>query len=331
MKIIKNIGLGLLILIILLVVVAYLLPRHVKVERTATIKAPAEIVFGQVNVLKNWEQWSPWQKLDPKMKLVYNNIPSGKGASYSWEGNKDVGKGKLTITRIVPYDTIDVDMNFMDQGAAQAGYYLKKADTTVNLTWWMDADMGNNPLGRWMGLFMDRMVGKDFQKGLDSIKSISERLGNTPLAMETTQEKPFNYLFIHKTGSGVDMENMFYEAYTQLGKYIIANKAKTVGPPFALYYKWTNNLYDFDICMPVNKVLKGDKTIQAGKTKGGKILAIKYYGPYEGVQRAHTAAMKWIKDKKAVIHGAPREVYVTDPMTVKDPTKWLTMVVYPID
>ena len=80
MKIVKNIGLGLLILIILLVVVAYLLPRHVKVERTAIIKAPAEIIFGQVNVLKNWEQLSPWHKIDPKMKLVYNEIPSGKGA-----------------------------------------------------------------------------------------------------------------------------------------------------------------------------------------------------------------------------------------------------------
>ena len=181
MKILKFIGLGLLILIVLLVAVAYLLPRHVKVERTVSIKSTPEFVFDQVNILKNWEQWSPWHKIDPKMKLEYNDIPSGKGASYSWQSDvKNVGNGKLTITKAVPFDSIDVEMNFMDQGIALGGYNFKQQDSTVLLTWWMDADMGNNPIGRWMGLLMDRMIGKDFEKGLNAIKTISEHHGNTP-------------------------------------------------------------------------------------------------------------------------------------------------------
>ena len=331
MKILKFIGLGLLILIVLLVVIAYLLPRNVKIERTTVIKAAPEIVFGQINILKNWEQWSPWHKIDPKMKLEYNEIPSGKGASYSWKSDdKNVGNGKLTITRIVPYDTIDVEMNFMEQGVSFGGYYLKKVDSTVHLTWWMKADMGNNPIGRWMGLFMNRLVGKDFEKGLDSIKNISERMGNTPLTIETSSEKPSNYLYIHKVGTGQDFENFFMDAYMKIGKYLAENKAKSSGPPFALYYKWENNQFEYDICMPVNKILKGDKTIKSGKLKGSKILTVKYYGPYEGTARAHAAAMKWIEGNKRKLSGAPREVFVTDPMTEKDPTKWLTLIVYPI-
>jgi len=331
MKILKIIGLSILILVIILVGIAYLLPRHVMIERTASIKASPEIVFGQVNILKNWEQWSPWHHIDPKMKLEYNNILSGKGASYSWQSEvKNVGNGKLTITRCVPFDTIDVEMNFMNQGTTLGGYILKKVDSTVVLRWWMDADMGNNPIGRWMGLLMDRIIGKDFEKGLNSIKTISERLGNTPLTFETSIEKPSNYLFIHKVGNGQEMENFFMEGYTILGKYIIENKAKTNGPPFSLYYKWENNLFDFDICMPVIKPLKGDKTIKPGKLKAGKILTVKYYGPYEGTGRAYAAAMKWLSDKKLKINGAPREVFVTDPMTEKDPSKWLTLIIYPI-
>ncbi|MDP4290679.1 MAG: GyrI-like domain-containing protein [Bacteroidota bacterium] len=332
MKILKSIGLGLLILIVLLVVVAYLLPRHVKIERTATIKAAPEIVFGQINVLKNWEQWSPWYKIDPKMKLTYNDIPSGKGASYSWQSkDKNVGNGTLTITRIVPYDTIDLEMNFMEQGAVLGGYYFKKkADSTVQLAWWMEADMGNNPIGRWMGLFMNRLVGKDFEKGLDAIKTISERLGNLPLTLETTTEKPSNYLYIHKTGSEQEIGKFFMESYPALAKYISEKGAKSSGPPFALYYKWENDHFDLDICMPVNKILKGDQSIKSGKLKGGKILTVKYYGPYEGTGRAHAAAMKWIQDNKNKIDGAAREVYVTDPMTEKDPAKVLTLIVYPI-
>ena len=331
MKILKFIGLGLLILIILVVAVAFLLPRHVKIERTATIKAAPEIVFGQVNILKNWEHWSPWHKIDPKMKLEYNQIPSGEGASYSWKSNdKNVGNGKLTITRIVPYDTIDVEMSFMEQGVSLGGYYFKKVDSAVQLTWWMDADMGNNPIGRWMGLFMNKLVGKDFEKGLDSIKNISERLGNTPLTIETSTEKSSSYLYIHKVGSGQELEKFFMDSYGEIGKYLAENKAKPIGPPFALYYKWENNHFELDICMPVNKVLKGDKSIKPGKLKGGKILTIKYYGPYEGTGRAHAAAMKWIQDNKSKINGAPREVFVIDPMTEKDPAKWLTLIVYPI-
>lgn len=331
MKILKFIGLGLLILIILLVAVAYLLPRHAKVERTVIIKATPEIVFAQVNTLKNWEQWSPWHKIDPKMKLEYNEIPSGKGASYSWKSEeKNVGNGKLTITRIVPYDTINVEMNFMDEGASLAGYYFKKADSAVQLTWWMDADMGNNPIGRWMGLFMDKLVGKDFDKGLNAIKEISERYENIPLTIETSIEIPANYLYIHQAGSGQEMEKLFMDSYTEIGKYIAQNGAKLDGPPFALYYKWENNHFEFDACMPVNKSLKGDKMIKSGKLKGGKILTVKYFGPYEGTGRAHAAAMKWIQNNKSKLNGAPREVYVTDPMTEKDPAKWLTLIVYPI-
>ena len=331
MKILKFIGLGLLILIVLLVAVAYLLPRHVKVERTVTIKSSPEIVFVQVNILKNWEQWSPWHKIDPKMKLEYNNIPSGKGASYSWQSDvKNVGNGKLTITRVIPFDTIDVEMNFMDQGIALGGYNFKKVDSTVLLTWWMDADMGNNPIGRWMGLMMDRMIGKDFEKGLNSIKTISEQLGNIPMTIETSMEKPSNYVFIHKVGRAQEIEKFFMDGYSVLGKYMAEKGTKSNGPPFSIYYKWKNNQFDFDICMPVEKPLKGDMTIKSGKLNASKILTVKYYGPYEGTGRAHAAAMKWIADNKSKMNGAPREVFVSDPMTEKDPAKLLTLIVYPI-
>ncbi|MBE0663540.1 MAG: hypothetical protein IH597_13865 [Bacteroidales bacterium] len=41
------------------VAVAFLLPREITVERSALIPASQEVVFEQVNVLKNWEKWSP--------------------------------------------------------------------------------------------------------------------------------------------------------------------------------------------------------------------------------------------------------------------------------
>lgn len=330
MKIIKFLGLGLLILVILVVIVSFLLPRNVRIQRTVSIKAAPEIVFEQINTLKNWEQWSPWHKIDPKMELTYGDIPSGKDAFYSWKSNiKGVGKGKLTITKSVPYDTINVTMDFMEQGISPGGYNLKKVDSLVQLTWWMEADMGNNPLERIMGLFLNKMVGKDFDNGLKSLKDISEKLTNIPLKGQVSTDKPLTYVYIHTTCSGQELPRFIGNAYTELAKYIVTNKAKTTGSPFSLYYKWVNNNFVLDACMGTNKPLKGYKEIKYGKLTGGSIYVVSYYGPYSGTGRGHEVAKKWLKDNNHQLTGAPREMYQTDPLTESDPTKWLTLIVYP--
>src|ERR1041385_5704058 len=86
-----------LIIVIFCVVVA-IQPAHYQVERTATINAPAPVVFAQVNDFHKWQAWSPWAKMDPNMKTTYSGAPAGNGAVYSWAGNSDVGEGGMTIT-----------------------------------------------------------------------------------------------------------------------------------------------------------------------------------------------------------------------------------------
>lgn len=173
MKILKTIGIVLLCIIILAVVVAYLLPRHVHVERSATIPASPEVVFNQVNNLKNWEEWSPWHDIDQDMEIVYSGPEMGAGASYSWfSSNPEAGQGKLTIVESLPYSLITTELDFAEQGTATAQYtFVPTADGTL-MTWSMESDMGNNPIGRYFGLFMDNMLGRDFEKGMENIKEI---------------------------------------------------------------------------------------------------------------------------------------------------------------
>src|ERR1051325_293703 len=97
MKILKKIGIAILSLIVLLVVISFFLPGNMNVERSVVINAPAPVVFDQVNTLKNWEQWSPWQMMDSTMKITYSGPASGKGAGYSWT-SKDMGVGTMTLT-----------------------------------------------------------------------------------------------------------------------------------------------------------------------------------------------------------------------------------------
>lgn len=177
MKTLKIIGIIILIVAVLFVLISYLLPRHITVERSATIPAPVELVFDQVNILKNWELWSPWHQIDPNMILEYTGPEAGKGAMYSWASNhQNVGNGTFRITESVPYSLIKAEMNFMEQGTAYAKYTFLATDEGTRVTWSMESDMGNNPIGRYLGLFMDKWLGNDFEKGLKNIQELVLRL-----------------------------------------------------------------------------------------------------------------------------------------------------------
>lgn len=146
MKALKVIGIILLILIGLPLIISLFLPSKVHVERSKVIEAPSEVVFQQVNTLKNWEEWSPWHEIDLEMKLMYDGPTAGEGASYSWTSKHDrVGNGKVTILKSVPYDTILIDMDFMENGKAKGSYYFERQPRGVKVTWGMDSEL-TNPL-----------------------------------------------------------------------------------------------------------------------------------------------------------------------------------------
>ena len=153
-------------------------PTDFKVERSATMRAPAPALFAQVNDFQNWQAWSPWEKVDPALKRQYEGPKAGTGAVYAWQGNKDVGEGRMTITESRPGELVRIKLEFFKPFAATntAEFSFKPAgaDTTA-VTWSMAGQ--NNFLSKAMCLFidMDRMVGGMFDQGLTQMKAIVER------------------------------------------------------------------------------------------------------------------------------------------------------------
>jgi hypothetical protein len=181
MRTLKIIGITLVGIIVLAVLIAYLLPRHLHVERSAVITASPEVVFEQVNVLKNWEKWSPWHRIDPEMEIIYTGPESGEGAVYAWSSiDPSAWQGKLTITESIPHSLITTEIDFVDQGTATSQYTFRPVEDGTLLTWSMDTDMGNNPVARYFGLFMDKLLGKDFEKGLQNIQEVVNSIPDEP-------------------------------------------------------------------------------------------------------------------------------------------------------
>lgn len=171
MNIIKNIILGIIVLVVVLAGIGMLLPSAYKVERSTVIQAPAEVVFDQVNDLKKNEAWSPWK--DPTMKITYGPITAGKGAVSSWE-SKDMGNGTQTIEESVPNQSIQTNLDFGKMGTAKAHWTFTPEGEGVKVTQGMTGDQGKNPVKRYFGLMMDKMIGGKFEAGLASLKQVSE-------------------------------------------------------------------------------------------------------------------------------------------------------------
>jgi hypothetical protein len=163
--------LGALVALILgLFVFSLYLPSRLKIERSLVIQARPEVVFREVDTLRNWERWSPWHQLDPNMKIVYGEKESGAGAGYSWESKKrNVGRGSLLITESRPYEFIATNINFMDHGSSKGYFRFEPAGEDTRVTWGMEMTIGQNPARKFLGLLMDKWVGRDFERGLQGL------------------------------------------------------------------------------------------------------------------------------------------------------------------
>jgi Polyketide cyclase / dehydrase and lipid transport len=154
-------------------------PATFHVQRSTSIKAPPEKILPLVNDLHSHGAWSPWEKKDPAMKRTYSGAASGKGAVYEWDGNKNIGKGRMEITDASPSKVV-FKMDFLKPFEAHNTAEItmtpqgESANASTNVTW---AIYGPNLfLGKVMGLVcnMDKMIGREFETGLANLKTLSE-------------------------------------------------------------------------------------------------------------------------------------------------------------
>ena len=172
MKILKNILIVLAVIIALVAIVGMFISPKVTVVRSMDMKSAPDAVYNQIADLKMWDNWMPWNKIDPNMKKSYGEKSAGEGASYSWvSDHSEVGKGTITITKAIPQEVVETNLHFDGQGDANGGFAIQKTGNGSNVTWSMNMDMGGNPFKRIMGSMMDKMMGPYFDKGLRSLDS----------------------------------------------------------------------------------------------------------------------------------------------------------------
>ena len=146
-----------------------------EVVRSATIEAEPARIHPLIDDFHLWREWSPWEDVDPGMQRTYTGPEAGVGAHYAWKGNRKAGEGSMEITGSAP-ERIDVDLAFMKpfENKNKVTFELRPTGAATEVTWRMQGETK----GFWGVMSkvmpMDRLVGKDFEKGLSRLKSAAE-------------------------------------------------------------------------------------------------------------------------------------------------------------
>ena len=172
----KKILIGLAVLIAAILLFATTKPNTFHFERATTINAPVEEIQPLIADFRKWSQWSPWEKLDPDMKRTFSGTGHGPGAIYEWQGNSDVGSGRLEIVAATSTD-VQIQLDFLEPMATSntTRFLLRPSSNTTEVIWSMDGQMPY--MSKLMTVFvsMDSLLREDFEQGLADLKQAAEK------------------------------------------------------------------------------------------------------------------------------------------------------------
>ncbi len=332
MKTFKKIVFGILALIIILVLVAFLLPKQYKVIRTVTIHAPDSTIYQLTSNFKQWDLWISWTKDTDSTAIYELTGEDGKvGTTWKWNGKK-LGNGEMIITETKPNQLFSYDLSF-DKGKYQSKgqIIIESFGDSSKVSWTDTGDLGYNPMARYMGLFMDRMMGNDFEKGLTKLKTIAEERKNWPRITEMIIPEQI-VLLIRDSAGPETFAQVLGKGYGEIMRFVKANQLNTKGHPFAIYQKWDSvTMFSvMDMGIAVEKVENPGGRIKVETIPAHKVVMARYFGPYDKTGPYYYALQKYCLQTRIETVGGPWEIYVTDPMVEKDPLKVETDILFPV-
>lgn len=177
-----SVSFGLSLLVLILAGVLYVAARRpdtFRVTRKAVIAASPEAIFPHLDDFRAWAAWSPWEKKDPDMVRTFGAKTEGVGAFYGWEGNKQVGKGSMTVTESVSPERLALQLVFEKPMKANNAveFVLVPVAGGTEVVWSMSGKANLMSKVMDMVIGMDKMVGPDFEAGLANLKAVSEKPG----------------------------------------------------------------------------------------------------------------------------------------------------------
>ncbi|MDF3078662.1 MAG: hypothetical protein K0S09_2551 [Sphingobacteriaceae bacterium] len=162
-------------LVAIVLIGSLFLPKTYMVKRSIFIKAPDSVVYNNTSNFTRFLKWNPWSKMEPSAKVTVSGTASQPGHLYQWNG-KETGEGQMLLKATKPNSLVDIELKFLKpfESTADTKFLLAADNGGTNVTWAMSGE-NKTVMEKWMGLAMDKMIGKDFEDGLRDLKAFSEK------------------------------------------------------------------------------------------------------------------------------------------------------------
>ena len=324
----------------LLIIVAVLLiggwayvstqPDSYDVSRTQFIKAPASIIFNNINDFKNWESWGPWQEEDPSIVSTYPEQTRGVGAYYTWTSKG--GPGKMETVGLVKNKSIDQKIQFDDNEPNDVYWRFEEVEGGTNVTWGMKAKQTPFMFKMIAAISggMENVFGPMEEKGLANLDHLIMEMVKLPppntskFHIGTISQREIEaqtFIGYFQKANITDLPALFQEFMPKAGMYAAQNNMKPGEYiPGAVYTKFdeekgTTELY---IGLMLAKELAPAEGMDTVDISAGPIVTLTKLGSYgEGDYEAHTNIANFLKNNSLEQGKLVWELYMNDPTTVK--------------
>jgi len=330
MKLIKVILSILAAFFLLWVIVAFFSPKYIGVKESIIIEQSSSTIFNQVNDLKNWSNWDEWSRRDSLMIKRYSANSKGKNASISWEGEE--GNGTQQILESIAYEKIRLHVSLDDWDDSFSNWEFEELLEFETKVTWTFEDAEISFFLRPMGFSFNNAIRNDYQKSLANLKFYCESQAqqNKKLKPSLIHTEAFNYIGKHIATSFEDIGPQMGKSYGELLKICSDNEWNILGMPFSISYINENEYFEFDVAFKIDNLITPPLGYVSGIIPEGETVSISHFGLYENLPASYSIIENWIEKNGYVKNGNSYEVYITDPGSEPDTSKWETQIFYPV-
>lgn len=342
MSALRNLALGLFILVAVLIGVGFALPDSTHVERSISVNARPSTVFTLLNTYSRFNEWSPWAELDPQTQYSISGPVSGVGARLAWTSqDPQVGSGSQEIIESVPFERIATKLVFNDFPADNtATYTLTPQGQGTLITWGYDVTYHGSLLFRYFGLMLDRMIGPDYERGLAKLKPLVEALPQADISGLKAQvvETPalsIAYVTAESQNETTAIGNALAHAYNvEIMPFTQKHQLTQTGAPLAIYDSCDKGapMCLFRAGIPVDRAdvtLAAGENVHIGQTYAGRALKVTHRGAYSTLPATYGMVDPFLLASGLQRNGTPWEQYDTDPAKTPE-ADWITHIYVPL-
>lgn len=314
------------------IVVGFLLPAHAVVKREILIKSEAIFLYTQISDLGNWKNWSPWQNKAEAIAIKSADSTQINSLEIKWKSATDhKAIGSFKVIGKFPYDSIHILMDFGADGESISRFLISKRSNYASLTWILESHLKNNPITKWFGLFSDRFIGPEMEKGLMNLKKFVENNKNNGIyPTEIVTLKNRNVISVTDTCHPGKYANHYDSLVGVLNAFVVKHKLIPKGIPASVFHHISPQQFIVEVLLPIDRKIITRNNIICYETDSSICLKTVHFGNYKSSSMAYKSLYYTVNKNNYEICGPAIEEYVSYEETEADTMNFQTIVYLPI-